>query len=290
MELNIELVYYQLSSREIHYGEIENAKHFYSLGKECSPKQLCAISIKENNKAFLQELEEVVIPKGYEYCDYWLRGLLSSYVKRKSLSNGDTPYFLEYYTSWLNNTRLILNGKYPIIQKWCDEYEAFIKNESQSKRNIKRMIKDNDNKVFIVHGHDDGAKESVARFLENQGLSVIILHEQTDGGKTIIEKIESNTNVGYAIVLYTPCDKGGENDKNAELKPRARQNVIFEHGYLIGKLGRERVCCLVKGFIENPSDILGIVYKKMDDNGGWKYEIAKEMRAIGYNIDMNKIK
>lgn len=290
MDLNIELVYYQLFSKEIHYEEIQNAKHFYNLGKECSPKQLCTISIKENNKAFLQELADKIIPEGYDYCDYWLRGLLSSYVKRKSRLNGDTPYFLEYYTSWLNNTRLILNGKYPVIQKWCDEYEAFIKNESQSRQNIETMTNNINDKVFIVHGHDDGAKESVARFLENLGLSAIILHEQTDGGKTIIEKIESCTNVGYAIVLYTPCDRGGKNNNDAELKPRARQNVVFEHGYLIGKLGRERVCSLVKGYIEDPSDILGIVYKKMDDSGGWKYEIAKEMRAIGYNIDMNKIK
>lgn len=99
MDLNIELVYYQLFSKKIHYEEIQNAKHFYNLGKECIPKQLCTISIKENNKAFLQELADEIIPEGYDYCDYWLRGLLSSYAKRKSRLNGDTPYFLEYYTS-----------------------------------------------------------------------------------------------------------------------------------------------------------------------------------------------
>lgn len=290
MELNIELVYYQLFSKEVHYGEIENAKHFYNLGKECSSKQLCAISIKENNKVFLQELEEAVIPKGYEHLDFWLKGLISSYVKRKSLQNGDTPYYFEYYDSWLKNTRLLLNGKYPVIEKWCDEYETLIRKSLQLQKINGSMIYNNNDRIFIVHGHDNGAKEAVARFFENQGLHPIILHEQIDESQTIIEKIENNTDVGYAIILYTPCDLGKENRIDAEYKPRARQNVLFEHGYLIGKLGRKKVCALIKGDIETPSDISGMIYKTMDDKGYWKIEIAKEMKAMGYNIDMNKIK
>lgn len=290
MDLDIELVYYQLFSKEVHYGEIENAKHFYNLGKECSSKQLCAISIKENNKVFLQELEETVIPKGYEYLDFWLRGLISSYVKRKSLQNGDTPYYFEYYDSWLKNTRLLLNGKYPVIEKWCDEYENLIRKSLQLQKINGSMVYNNNDRIFIVHGHDNGAKEAVARFFENQGLHPIILHEQVDESQTIIEKIENNIDVGYAIILYTPCDLGKENRIDAEYKPRARQNVLFEHGYLIGKLGRKKVCALIKGDIETPSDISGMIYKTMDDKGYWKIEIAKEMKAMGYNIDMNKIK
>lgn len=143
-------------------------------------------------------------------------------------------------------------------------------------------------KVFIVHGHNNEAKQETARFIEKLGLKAIILHEQINQGKTIIEKIEENTNVGYAIILYTPCDLGKAKD-DAELKKRARQNVVFEHGYLIGKLGRERVSALVKGDIEKPNDISGIVYINMDNGGGWKVSLAREMKSVGYDIDMNKI-
>lgn len=122
------------------------------------------------------------------------------------------------------------------------------------------------------------------------GLDPIILHEQANLGKTIIEKIESNSDVGFGIVLYTPCDRGGLNKSDSELQPRARQNVVFEHGYLIGKIGRERVCALVKDSIETPGDISGVVYIPMDEIGMWRYSIAKEMKGVGYNIDMNKIK
>ena len=145
-------------------------------------------------------------------------------------------------------------------------------------------------KVFIVHGHDDGAKNEVARFVEKLGFEAIILHEQVDSSATIIEKLEKHTDVGFAIVLYTECDIGGViKSKPEELRPRARQNVIFEHGLLIGKIGRANVVALVKGNVEIPNDISGVVYKSMDTSGAWKYSIAREMKSSGYDVDMNKI-
>ena len=147
----------------------------------------------------------------------------------------------------------------------------------------------NKSKVFIVHGHDEAAKEAAARLVEKIGLEAIILHEQASSGQTIIEKIEANTNVGFAIVLYTPCDLGASKGEKDHLKPRARQNVIFEHGYLMGTIGRENVCALVKGDIEKPTDIAGVVYISMDEGGGWKLAVAKEMKSSGYDVDLNKI-
>lgn len=144
------------------------------------------------------------------------------------------------------------------------------------------------NKVFIVHGRDESVKTGTARFIEKLGFEAIILHEQASSGKTIIEKIEEHTNVGFAIVLYTPCDVGGlaNDDKR---KPRARQNVVFEHGYLIGKLSRDKVCALVKWDIETPNDISGVVYIPYDEHNAWQMAIAKELRKAGYKIDLNKI-
>ena len=144
-------------------------------------------------------------------------------------------------------------------------------------------------KVFIVHGHDNAAKEAVARFVEKIGLEAIILHEQASSGKTIIEKIEANSNVGFGIVLYTPCDLGRSKEEEDQLKPRARQNVVFEHGYLMAKIGRKNVCALVKGDVETPSDIRGLVYVQMDERGAWKYDVANEMEACGYAVDRSKI-
>jgi predicted nucleotide-binding protein len=143
--------------------------------------------------------------------------------------------------------------------------------------------------IFVVHGRDELAKTTVARFLEKLGFTAIILHEQPSAGRTIIEKIEAYSNVGFAIVIYTPDDVGAKEDKKPDLKPRARQNVVFEHGYLIGKLGRNNVCALLKGDIEKPSDISGIVYVNFDDRGAWNTEVAKEMLSAGYKLDFNRL-
>ncbi len=141
-------------------------------------------------------------------------------------------------------------------------------------------------KVFIVHGHDNEAKYEVARFIEGLKLEVIILHEQASQSMTIIEKIERFTSeASFAVVLYTPCDKGrGAKETKSPSRYRARQNVVFEHGYLMAKLGRENVCALVKGNVETPSDISGIVYTPLDQNGGWESKLKRELRACGYNI------
>jgi predicted nucleotide-binding protein len=142
-------------------------------------------------------------------------------------------------------------------------------------------------KVFIVHGHDELLKNEIARFIEKLNLEPIILHEQASSGKTIIEKIEEYSNVGFGIALYTPCDVGDKKSEKIELKPRARQNVVFEHGFLIGKIGRENVCALVKGQLEKPNDISGVVYISTDEE--WRLSLAKEMRNSGYQIDMNLV-
>ncbi|WP_093373973.1 TIR domain-containing protein [Tindallia magadiensis] len=144
-------------------------------------------------------------------------------------------------------------------------------------------------KVFIVHGRDDLAKTEAARLVERLGLTPIILHEQASANMTIIEKIESYSNVGFALVLYTPCDVGVLDDGNNNFKSRARQNVVFEHGFLMGKLGRKRVCALVKENIETPNDISGIIYVEMDNAHAWEFTIAKEMRHLGYPIDLNRL-
>ena len=144
----------------------------------------------------------------------------------------------------------------------------------------------NKRKVFIVHGHDSEAKLEAGRFIEKLGLEAIILHEQASEGMTIIEKIERYSNdADFALVLYTACDHGrGIHESKVKPKNRARQNVVFEHGYLMAKLGRENICSLVKGDIETPNDISGVVYVPMDSNGGWKNEVAKELKACGYAI------
>lgn len=141
-------------------------------------------------------------------------------------------------------------------------------------------------KVFVVHGHDEAVREAVARFISKLDLTPIILHEQASQGRTIVEKLEHHGDVGYAVILLTPDDVGGTSPD--KLQSRARQNVVLELGYFFGRLGRDHVCALYKGELELPSDFLGVIYIPFDGGEGWRLRLAKELKAAGFPVDMNK--
>ena len=148
------------------------------------------------------------------------------------------------------------------------------------------MSTPNSRKVFVVHGHDNVAKEATARFLQRLDLEPIILHEQASSGRTIIEKFETYSgDIAFAVVLLTPDDVGRPKDGPNELKPRARQNVILELGYFMGRLDRSRVCALHGEGVELPSDYQGVIYVEFDTGGAWKTRLAKELKQAKLPID-----
>lgn len=147
------------------------------------------------------------------------------------------------------------------------------------------------NKVFVVHGHDDTAKTELEIFLGEIGLEPIVLHRQADEGQTIIEKFEKHADVGYAFILLTPDevtylrDQESLSDNERKKEFRARPNVIFEFGYFVGRLGRSRVCCLHTGDVVLPTDISGMVYKSYTKNiEEIAYAISKDLKAAGYKL------
>lgn len=144
--------------------------------------------------------------------------------------------------------------------------------------------------VFLVHGRNDGLKETVARCIEKLGLCVTVLHEKPNEGKAIIEKFEDNAWAEFAVVLMTADDRGGLKNQNTEdYQFRSRQNVIFELGYFIAKLGRKKVCALYEPAVEMPSDYSGVTYIEIDDKGGWRYQLAREFNHAGLSVDLNNL-
>lgn len=158
------------------------------------------------------------------------------------------------------------------------ELEILLEEENFENDTVKveNKINISSKKVFIVHGRDDSKKYEVSGFLYEQGLEPIILHEQVNNGQTIIEKIEKNSDVACSIILLTPDDEGKLKNSDSPLKTRARQNVIFEAGYFMGKLGRNRTIIL-SGVEETMSDIDGIVYI---DINNYKSALLKELKEL----------
>ncbi len=145
----------------------------------------------------------------------------------------------------------------------------------------KRKHAFDDKKIFIVHGHDGNDRYVLKDYLQNtlHYPEPIILSDTAGRGRTIIECFEDETeHVGLVFVLVTPDDLVNENSK------RARQNVIFELGYFMGKLGRKsgRVIVLRKGDVDIPSDLGGILYISIDNGiAAAGEQIRKAIEAVG---------
>ncbi|MBR5941385.1 MAG: nucleotide-binding protein [Neisseriaceae bacterium] len=185
-------------------------------------------------------------------------------------------------SEWIKDCARGITETKLILETYLEEMEESQNslNENNDNRNIDLT------KVFIVHGHNGEIKQKVARLLEQQNIQPIILDEQVNAGNTIIEKFEQNSNVGVAICLFTADDTGKANkDKNDKPKPRARQNVVLETGFFMGKLGRGRIVVIADNGIELPSDMQGVVYI----NNNWEFSMLKELKSMGFEIDLNKI-
>lgn len=191
--------------------------------------------------------------------------------------------FNETHSDYVNACRSGLESTKAVFEVYLEE----MKDEIILKDGVQTPQRNKNNqflKVFIVHGHDGELKESVARMIEKQGIEAIILSEQANKGATIIEKFEANSDVGAAICLFT-ADDSGKGNKESDYRKRARQNVVFEAGYFMGKLGRKNVIMIADKEIEIPSDMQGVVYS---DNTYWQVAVLKELKEIGFNVDMNK--
>lgn len=195
---------------------------------------------------------------------------------------------------WQKHRATTLQKKLTVLEGLAEVLDTEIALDSppgpnSSARPATSPQKSTSNQAFLVHGHDTAILEGTARFLEKLGVSPLILHEQPDQGRTIIEKFVDHSDVPFAVVLLTADDRGGPLSAKPEAyMARARQNVLFELGYFIGRLGRNRVCALYREGVEIPSDYSGVLFVPLDEGGAWKLRLAREMKAAGFDIDMNR--
>lgn len=194
---------------------------------------------------------------------------------------------------WFSGQESLLNT-FKTMKRELEIFNDNSDEEIDSNQNGSVEMVSNMNKVFLVHGHDEGMKQSVARTVEKLGLEAIILSEQDDEGFTVIEKFEKHAQESiYAIILLSPDDIGYKRNEQENNKFRARQNVILELGYFIGTLSRKSVLALVKddpaGELEIPSDIAGVLYTPFDMNDGWKLKLIAGLKNNGYEVNVNKI-
>ena len=200
---------------------------------------------------------------------------------------GRPSWLMNQSDGYYENLRFMeLSSKIKMLDSCIEVLEIEAAHSSGAVTTENRPEKIQSRDVFVVHGSDDGTKETVARFLSQLKLNPIILHERADKSRTIIEKFEQeHRSASFAVVLMTPDDLGQKKGETSS-KPRARQNVILELGFFLGKLGREKVFVLYDPSVEMPYDYSGVLYTKLNDEN-WKLKLVKELKGAGIDVDAN---
>jgi len=161
--------------------------------------------------------------------------------------------------------------------------------EFSKKQGLHTNLTPKGDKIFIIHGHDEGKWRELQDILEDLNQEIVVLKEEPSAGETIIEKFEKLADdCCYAFALITPDDLV---KKKGNRYSQARPNVLFELGWFYGRFGRDRVCIIKKADTEMPSDLSGIlsidILERVSE--GLK-EIQDELQRIGLIKDHNKRK
>ena len=146
------------------------------------------------------------------------------------------------------------------------------------------------NKIFVIHGHDNEMKSDVTQTLQKLDLDPIILHEKPNSEQTLIEKTSDYAHVSFAVVLLSPDYLAYPEEKTPEeAKYRAKQNVIFELGYFLGRLGKQNVIAIYhkKKDFEIPNNYNGVLW--IEYKTGWYFELIRELQAANFDVDANKL-
>ena len=165
----------------------------------------------------------------------------------------------------------------PLLQK----LRALLQKDIRAEGSYVKLPKNSNRSIFIVHGKDMESTRRIKDYVANDlKYNPIILMDEANLGRTIPEKFEENAaRCDYAIVLMTPDDQFALPD-NKGILYRPRQNVILELGYFWAKFNRKNYSVIVKGEIDKPSDIQGVVYLRYKENiEEIFYQLGKEMKA-----------
>ena len=186
-----------------------------------------------------------------------------------------------FFYSGLDRAETVLKNIRNEVEEYFPNNESVVDGENERRKYGQ--------KVFIVHGHDEALRVKLESTLNKLGFEPIVLRNQPNRFRTILEKFEDYADVGFAVVLLTSDDIGYDKAKPGTEKGRARQNVVLELGYFLGKLGRNRLMAISEPGVELPGDISGVVYTDPKNDAQWQVELVRELKAAGYDVDSNKL-
>jgi len=148
-------------------------------------------------------------------------------------------------------------------------------------------------RIIVVSGADDEMKQALTGALTKLSLIPLVMSEEPSQGKKIVENFSRDyADVAFAVVLLSPDDFAyAKNEAATKRKLRPQQDVVFELGFLLGKLGKGNVLVFFRecANFEIPTDFEGIKFTAFDDRDSWKLALIRELSNSGLAVDGDRI-
>ena len=123
--------------------------------------------------------------------------------------------------------------------------------------------------VLVLSSSESELQNQLSNLLKEMGIDGIMF-QRGSAPDAIVGFLEKYPTVKYAYYLYNPEDIN---------------SAMFELGYLIGKVGSNRVCCIHKKDDAPPKGVPGITYKeivvKLEEIS---FSLIKDLKAAGYTV------
>ena len=148
-------------------------------------------------------------------------------------------------------------------------------------------------RIIVVSGADREMKQALTGALTKLSLMPLVMCEEPNQGKKIVENFSRDyADVGFAVVLLSPDDFAyATNEVATKRKLRPQQDVVFELGFLLGKLGKDNVIVFWRECVnfESPIDLEGMKVTAFDDQDSWKLALIRELTNCGYTVNADRI-
>ncbi len=147
-------------------------------------------------------------------------------------------------------------------------------------------------RIIVVSGTDETMKQTFTGALRKLGLAAVVMNEEPSQGKKIVDHFADYKDVGFALVLLSPdvyvYPKGEEATKRQRTP---RQDVLLMFGFLLGKLGKDKVLAFYR---ESPNfafpiEFEGVKFTALDDRDSWKLSLIRELTGCGYTVDAERL-
>jgi predicted nucleotide-binding protein len=114
--------------------------------------------------------------------------------------------------------------------------------------------------------------------LRENNLVPIVMRAQPGMSRVLTDKFEAEASkCSFAFAIFTPDDAVLVGSRQYG---QARPNVIYETGWFIGRLGKERVVLLLKHGTEMHTDLQGVSRVQFVEDVSHAYgDIQRELRA-----------